>query len=145
MPLILDVRNEQEVAALDRVEEVAPAAVALRWTGGVAEGQEQPAAIDVEPVERELHGLVADHKMQAPDRRHHHRLAGIHRYLLTRVLYIYIYSGFAAAGGMIGEVAQSVESAALLLVERRLGMLCKMLVTLLAKMLQHRRSILTTQ
>src|SRR5439155_5529893 len=48
-----------EIRALHRVQQVAPGAVGLAAARQVAEGQEHPAAVAVEPVELELAELEA--------------------------------------------------------------------------------------
>src|SRR6185437_11076265 len=45
-----------QLAALHGIEEIAPATIALRRAGGVAEGQKEAATVDIDPVERQISG-----------------------------------------------------------------------------------------
>src|SRR5690348_9683515 len=47
----------QQFAALDRVVEIAPGAVGLAAAGGIAERQEKPTAVDIDPVDCECNGI----------------------------------------------------------------------------------------
>src|SRR5581483_12181401 len=54
-----------EIAAFDGVEEVAARAIGFRGTGGVAEGQEESAAVDIYPVDVERGGHAVENEVDA--------------------------------------------------------------------------------
>src|SRR5580700_8272856 len=73
----------QRLAPLDGVEEIAPTAIALSGTGRIAKGEEQSAAINVQPVQRKGDDFAIYGEANMPYSRHGHSFIGIHRHLLA--------------------------------------------------------------
>src|SRR6185437_2913452 len=118
-----------QLAALHGIEEIAPATIALRRAGGVAEGQKEAATVDIDPVERQLSGHRVECEADASGAPEAHCVwpAGLDlRLLRIRVIrWIGRQWGKRSLDAQlwrIGEVAQPGELRARVRCDGRLGM-----------------------
>jgi hypothetical protein len=126
-----------EVGALHGVHDITPTAIRRIPRGRVAERDEDPATVNVDPEDRQR----ADRKLRPADAPQPHGLAGAGRDLEAIVPGLRHDPRGEAEARVIREVAQSTEARAVLRRERRMRMASEELVTTLAPALVRPRRI----
>ena len=108
-----------EVRALGGVQEVAPATVCTPAGGGVAEREEDPAPVGIEPQERQLK-VGPGHGEAGHSERHEAREPAAGMGEVEGIVFEQLHVGYSAPGGIVGEVREAGEGRSVGRVQRTL-------------------------